>query len=109
MLNKHETVRLDVEWANAVRGTDQGVELDVHVSPGASRSELGSFDPWRKRIIVKVKAPPEDGKANRELERLLGDVFGCRAEVLRGHTIRDKTVHLDCGLDEASAVLEALR
>jgi uncharacterized protein (TIGR00251 family) len=101
-------VRLSVEWAKAVRSTDHGVELDVHVSPGASRSELGAYDQWRKRLIVKVKAPPEDGKANRELERLLGDAFGCRAEVLRGHTIRDKTVHLDCALDRVAIVLEAM-
>jgi uncharacterized protein (TIGR00251 family) len=44
---------------------------------------------------VAVTAPPEKGKANREVVRLLADAVGAPAsdvEVVRGATARDKVV-----------------
>jgi len=49
-----------------------GVEIDVLVSPKSGKSEVEGFDEWRNRLVVKLKAPPEKGEANRELVFLLG-------------------------------------
>ena len=52
-----------------------------------------------------MTAPPEDGKANAAVVRLLADVLGLRprdVEIVAGHTSRDKTVALT-GLDEVEA------
>lgn len=86
----------------------EGVEIDVSVSPKSGRSEVQGFDGWRNRLIVKLKAPPEKGEANRELVELLGVDLGAKVEVIRGHTSRAKTV---LALGEAAAIekkLEAL-
>ncbi len=68
------------------------VEVDLSVSPRSNRSGPDGFDEWRRRLIVRVKAPPLDGRANKEVAALFGDITGCRAEVTSGQTSRQKTV-----------------
>lgn len=79
----------------AVRVKDVGVELDIIVSPRSSRSGAEGMDEWRNRLIIKVKAPPLDGKANREVEELLTETLGYKATVTAGHTSRQKTVFIE--------------
>lgn len=81
-----------MDFSEAVRRTPEGAEADLLVSPGSDRSALEGVDPWRKRIIVRVRAKPTEGKANREVEELMSGITGCRTEVVRGHTSRQKTV-----------------
>jgi uncharacterized protein (TIGR00251 family) len=83
-------------------------ELDVVVSPGASRTAIAGVDTWRNRLQVKVRAPPEGGRANAELEEFLGCALGARAQVTRGHTTRMKTVAVAAPYDLVIARLEAL-
>jgi uncharacterized protein (TIGR00251 family) len=69
--------------------------LKVRVQPGASRNEIAG-----KRegaVIVRVTAPPVDGKANKATCKLLAERCGIppsRVEVVRGETRRDKTIRL---------------
>jgi uncharacterized protein YggU (UPF0235/DUF167 family) len=54
-------------------------------------------DGWR----LRVSAPPEDGRANRAVERLLAHAVGIDqrdVRVVRGLTARDKLVEID-GVD----------
>ena len=49
------------------------------------------------RLKVAVKAPPDRGRANKELVQLLATALELRSdqvEVVRGQTSRDKTVRL---------------
>lgn len=69
-----------------------GVEVDIMVSPRSGRSGPEGMDEWRKRMIVKVKAPPLDGKANKEIEDLFKKITGMPCEIANGHTNRHKTV-----------------
>jgi len=72
-----------------------GVEFYVMVSPRSSRSGVEGIDEWRKRLIIKVKAPPLDGKANKEVEEVMKGITGCRSEITAGHTDRQKTVFVE--------------
>ena len=61
--------------------------ISVLVRPGATRNEVVSFvnGAWH----VKVAAPPEKGKANRELIAFLSEALGlskARVNILSGHT-----------------------
>lgn len=76
------------------RMTGSGVELDITVSPRSSRSGVEGIDPWRKRLVVRVRAPPLDGRANREVEEIFEEITGCKASVVSGQTSRQKTVQL---------------
>jgi len=71
---------------------DVEVKLKVHVSPGSKKSEVQGYDPWKNALIVKLKSPPEGGKANRELIKILSEFFSAEVDILSGHRSRDKVV-----------------
>jgi uncharacterized protein (TIGR00251 family) len=74
--------------------------LNVKVSPGARSDAIAG---WLGDVLkVRVTAPPERGKANEAVCRLLAAQLGLPASavsVSRGTTSRDKLVQVD-GLDE---------
>ncbi|MCQ2079184.1 MAG: DUF167 domain-containing protein [archaeon] len=80
-----------MDVSDVTRRTGSGVEVDLQVSPKSSRSGIEGIDPWRKRLIIRVRAPPLDGRANKEVEEVLSEVTGCKASVSAGHTSRQKT------------------
>jgi uncharacterized protein YggU (UPF0235/DUF167 family) len=56
-------------------------------------------DGWR----LRVAAPPEDGRANQAVERLMARALGVHARdvrIVRGFSTRDKLIEID-GLDVA--------
>ena len=69
-----------------------GLRLDLQASPRSNRTGFDGFDEWRRRLNIRVKAPPLEGKANSEIERQVQDMTGCKTEVIAGHTTRQKTV-----------------
>lgn len=99
------------QWAvvavsDALRSSGAGTEIEIMVSPNAKDSEIGEVDQWRKRLLVKVTAPPEGGRANREVEELFSKVLGCKAEIVKGHLSRMKTVFTPITMDRAASLLE---
>jgi uncharacterized protein (TIGR00251 family) len=75
--------------------------LEVRVQPRARRDEIaGERD---GRLLVRVTAPPVDGKANAAVRRLLASRLGIplrRVTVVRGEAARDKLIEID-GLEGA--------
>ena len=70
--------------------------LRVRVSAGARRTEIAGRhgDGWK----VRVAAPPEDGRANEAVLRLLAERLGLprrAVTIVSGHTAREKVVELD--------------
>jgi len=96
----------DVDPEDILRETNGCTELDVSVSPNASRAGIEGIDPWRKRLVVKVRAVPKDGKANKELCDILTEVFSAPVDLLRGGTSRSKTVVIPLGRETVAAILE---
>ena len=94
-----------MDFSKAVRMTKEGTEIDVMVSPHASSSGIQGIDEWRGRIIVKIRAPPEAGKANKELVELFSKLLG-KAELGRGSTNRMKTIVVRMGRDDVLRILE---
>ena len=74
--------------------------LAVKVTPNARRSEVtgwGTDGQGRRVLLVKLAAPPAEGKANRELVRFLADHLGCAKQeivLLRGETGRSKVLEV---------------
>jgi uncharacterized protein (TIGR00251 family) len=79
--------------------------LRVRVSPGARRTEIvGRYGrAWK----IRVAAPPDRGRANDAVLRMLAERLGVPVTLVSGHTARDKVVELH-GLapDEADRRLE---
>lgn len=75
-------------------------QLAVRVTPNAKRSAFAGWtadEKGRPVLLVKLAAPPVDGKANTELIRFLADSLDCpksQITLLRGTSSRQKTVEL---------------
>jgi uncharacterized protein (TIGR00251 family) len=84
------------------------MELDVRVIPRAARDELaGTRD---GRLLVRVTAPPLDGRANAAVCALLAKATGApkgAVSVVRGASARDKRVRIE-GVEDEPAVRAAL-
>ena len=80
----------------AVRETGDGTLLKVRVTTGCDSARFpAGYDQWRKCVEVKVTAPPERGRANRELLDIMAAFFDLPANELSvafGHTSREKGV-----------------
>ncbi|NLU45626.1 MAG: YggU family protein [Euryarchaeota archaeon] len=86
----------------------EGLEIDVYVSPRSNRAGPEGFDEWRKRLILRVRSPPLDGKANKEVEAMMKEAAGVPARIVGGHLSRQKTVLLTGDGDGILAELEKI-
>lgn len=92
----------------------RGYLLRVRVSPGASRVSVGGK--WDgpggdARLIVRVTAPPERGKANKAAAVAIAKAFGLpksAVSITAGETDRLKSFALDGDPEILSARLAAL-
>jgi uncharacterized protein (TIGR00251 family) len=81
--------------------------LNIKVVPGARKDRV--VGPYGDAIKVQVSAPPEGGKANAAVVKVLAEALGVKAaqvELISGHTQPRKVVRID-GL-EIEAVNERL-
>lgn len=97
---------MDMELSETFRKKSGGMELDVIVTPNSTRSGIEGLDEWRKRLAIKVKAAPLDGKANKEVIEVLENITGCGCELLRGGTSRTKTVFIAGNCEEIAASIQ---
>jgi uncharacterized protein len=77
-------------------------ELRVRLQPRARRDEV--VGERAGAVLIRVTAPPVDGKANEVLCRLVAKKAGVapsRVRLIRGHTARDKTLEIE-GVDTAA-------
>ncbi|MBS1870928.1 MAG: DUF167 domain-containing protein [Actinobacteria bacterium] len=79
------------------------MELDVRVIPRAARDELAGMRDGR--LLVRVTAPPLEGRANAAVCALLAKAAGVpkgAVAVVRGEGSRDKRVRIGGDVDEAA-------
>ncbi len=75
-------------------------QLTVRVTPNARASAFAGWtadEKGRPVLLIKLAAPPVDGKANTELIRFLAEELDCsksQITLLRGTSGRQKTLEL---------------
>jgi uncharacterized protein (TIGR00251 family) len=80
---------------------DGAIQFAVKVSPRASRQGIEGLirdENGAKFLKIAVNAPPEDGKANREVLALLAKTIGIaksRLSLVSGETARKKVLRLE--------------
>ena len=77
-----------------VRPSKDGALLRLRVSPGSKRSSVNGLY-GEAAVRLSVAAPPVDGKANAEVEKVLSKLLGVSKGdvcVVGGASGRDKTV-----------------
>ena len=90
------------------RSVAGGVEVDIIVSPGSERQGTEGIDEWRKRLVIRVRSPPLDGKANKEIIEYIENITKCSSEMIRGHMSRQKTIMIHGSPDQILDTLETL-
>ena len=73
-----------------LKETKDGVLIKIYVQPKAKKNEIDRVDEWRGRLKVRIKAPPVEGKANKELVKFLSKLLGAEVILVRGETSREK-------------------
>jgi uncharacterized protein (TIGR00251 family) len=105
--HKRPGVYENVNIREISRSVTGGVEVNIIVSPNSDRQGTDGMNVWRKRLTVRVRSPPLDGKANREVEEFMENITGCRSEIIKGHTNRQKTVMIHGTPEKIISSLEA--
>ncbi len=80
---------------DAARQTGDGVILDLEISPGAKETAVHGYNPWRKRIEVRLSERAQKGKANEQLISFISDLFNVNSRdvrIITGSTNSKKSV-----------------
>ena len=88
-----EQIALSSGEAPHIRVGSREVFVGVRVSPSAARTALRGT--YGDKLKVSLTAPPEDGRANRQLEEVLAEWLQLprgQVRVDTGHGSRDKVV-----------------
>jgi uncharacterized protein (TIGR00251 family) len=94
------------DFANAVTRSSGGTLVEVWAVPGAATTGITGLHGTALRI--RVSAPPEGGKANRALQKVLADLTSARVELVRGAGSRRKWFLVE-GLEPADVVRHIVR
>jgi uncharacterized protein (TIGR00251 family) len=82
---------------------DETARITIRVTPRASASKIAGVKDGA--VLVRVTAPPVEGKANKAVCEVVAKGVGVpksRVSVVRGDTGRDKVVEI-IGISQASA------
>lgn len=84
---------------------DGSVELNVHAQPGAGRTQITGRH--GDALKIRVAVPPEHGRANDALAKVLGEVFGAGSvTITAGEKSRTKRFRL--AVDDVEAFAHRL-
>jgi uncharacterized protein (TIGR00251 family) len=64
----------------------------VIIKPDSSVNEIVGFDKNKNAYIIKIKAKPENNKANLELIRFLSKILRKRVKIKSGFKSREKLI-----------------
>jgi len=84
------------------RDSDKGVLIEAHVTPGARAASV-EYD--GEVLRVRVKEPPDKGKANKAVLKAVSKILGA-CEIISGYSSRKKTLLV---LGKRLADVESLR
>ena len=94
-----------------IRKAGSSTAIDILVTTGSKREEISGFDEWRKRLIVRIKERPMEGKANAAVTRFFSELFGIPRRGVRitsGQKTNQKTLEVDRAVEEVTAALKAV-
>ena len=66
----------------------------VVIKPNSKSNEFLGFDKKKNTYLVKIKARPENNKANIEIIKFLSKILGKRVKIKSGLKSREKIISL---------------
>ncbi len=98
-------------FKDAIKSSNQGVILCLHVVPGSSQVVFpAGYNQWRKCIEIKVRSEAKENKANNEVIETVAGFFRMSVKdviLVSGQKSREKTICLSkISVDRAYSQLE---
>jgi len=90
---------------------NEGIYLDIIVSPNSSGDRINGVDKWRDRLKVHVKEKTENGKANNSVVNLLSSTFHVSSKkigIVHGKRTRRKRVFIDVDDKEIDEIIQKI-
>lgn len=78
----------------ALTETQDGLLVDIDVSPNGRRFEIIGYNSWRERIQVRVKAQAQKGKANKEIVKEFTALTNREVGLISGLKSTQKTIKI---------------
>lgn len=78
----------------AITEVQDGILVDVEVSPKSKKFEIIGYNEWREKIEIRIKSVPQKGKANKEIINEFSGLTGSQVEIVSGHKSQHKTLKL---------------
>ncbi len=69
--------------------------IDINVATNALKNEISGVDVWRKRINLRVKAPPVQNRANKAIITFFSNALGIKksdVKIISGLKKNQKTI-----------------
>ena len=79
---------------NAIIQIKDGVLLKIDVSPRSDKFAISGFNEWRETVEIKIKAPPQKGKANKEIMKEFSKITKTPVEIISGHKSHEKILKI---------------
>ncbi len=82
---------------DAIRQTLDGVILDLEIAAGAKENAVHGYNPWRRRIEVRLSERAEKGRANDQLVFFFSCLFRINSrdiQIITGLTNSKKSVKI---------------
>lgn len=78
----------------AVKEIEEGVLVDIEVSPKSSKFKISGYNEWRDEIEVRVTSVPQKGKANKEIIKEFSKLTNSLVEITSGLKSQHKTLKI---------------
>ncbi len=92
----------------AITPTKDGVLLNIEVSPKSDKFRIAGYNQWRESVVVKIKAVPQKGKANKEIIKEFSNITKKTVEIISGHKSHHKILKIyDISPDELIKILNS--
>jgi uncharacterized protein (TIGR00251 family) len=94
-----------------IKKKDAGTIIDIIVTTGSKKEEISGVDEWRKRLVVRIKERPVEGKANAAIIKFFSEVFNVplkSVRVVSGQKTSQKTIEVEKNVEEVKALIKPL-
>lgn len=69
--------------------------LKIIVKPNSPKSEITAVDEARNALRVSIKAPPDKGKANKEVIKFFSKLLKKKVEIVSGLKSKEKLLKIE--------------
>lgn len=82
------------KFLKAVKEVEDGILVDIEVSPKSKRFEIIGYNKWREKIEIRIKSPPLKGKANKEIINEFSKLTKKDVKIISGIKSQRKTLKI---------------